>query len=133
MLPHRLYEHPSLAHIDLVESYVLDWRHYDGVFELMLDAVLLPSHQLYRAPTPSEWGCFKRGRLVFTGVTGMVGADALDRSRPATDATGEQDFGHVEGASYTRLGDFRLTIEFAGSVSFSASDFRIEFEEASLP
>jgi hypothetical protein len=121
MLWHRLYEHPDLANVDLANSYVLGWRQVGASLCLDLDAVLLPNHPEYRAPTPDEWACFERSALTFFDVCELQGYAELDRSKPATDATGEADFGHIEEAAYTRLGEYRLIIELAGSLSFRAS------------
>ena len=120
MLWHRLYEHPNLGDVDFDESYVLGWRLEASSLVLDVDAVLLPAHADHRPPAPNEWASFRRCSLTFTDVRDLSGYDALDATRPARDSSGEADYGHIDDAFYTRLGEYRLRIECAGSLSFSA-------------
>jgi hypothetical protein len=122
MSSQRLQEHPRLSHVSLEDSYVLGWQAKGDALSIDLDVVLLPSHPVYSQPTVDEWACFKRGTLTFSRVTKLSGLDRLNSSRPARDAAGEADFGHIEDATYNLDGDYKITIELAGDLSFSAGE-----------
>ncbi len=84
----------ELAGVLLEESYVLAIHEHDGTVEFSLDAVLTPSHPAYRPPAPDEQYYYRRGQLVIVGAERprLRHSDA----RPATDATGEEDFGNID-------------------------------------
>ena len=84
----------ELAGVLLEESYVLAIDERDDAIEFSLDAVLTPDHPAYRPPAPNEQYCYRRGQLVVASSE----RPRLRRSEapPATDATGEQDFGNID-------------------------------------
>lgn len=84
----------ELAGVLLEESYVLAIDERDDAIEFSLDAVLTPSHPAYRPPAPNEKYCYRRGQLVVASVE----RPRVRRSGapPATDATGERDFGNID-------------------------------------
>jgi len=52
------------------------------------------THEAYEPPPPDSQYCYRRGKLRFTNVAQVTWSD---RGRlPATDATGEQDFGNID-------------------------------------
>ena len=85
---------PGLAEIVLEESYVFGITAEPGSVTFDIDFVLTPSHSDYVAPPPSEVECFRRGTMRLSGVQRLT----WDRqgAPPATDATGERDFGHID-------------------------------------
>jgi hypothetical protein len=84
----------ELADVLLEESYVLAIDDRDDAIAFSLDAVLTPSHPAYRPPAPNEQYCYRRGQLVVASAE----RPRLRRSgaHPATDATGDQDFGNID-------------------------------------
>lgn len=117
--PHQTYDQafPALAGIYLEDSWVLDVQADAGRLVFQLDAVLTPEHPAYRPPVPGQHHCYRTGHLVIHCPVPV----ALERStqRPARDATGELDFGHIDafvpdddtGASTWRLdGDWGTTV-----------------------
>jgi hypothetical protein len=87
-------ELPELSEIVLEESYVLGVTALPGQVTFDMDFVLTPAHPLYAPPPPSESECFRRGTLRLFGVRRLEW-DEQGRP-PATDASGERDFGHVD-------------------------------------
>jgi hypothetical protein len=108
----------DLGEIVLEESYVLGLKAEPGEITLEMDFVLTPKHPAYVTPPPSESECFRRGTLRFARVRRLtwVGQGAP----PAVDASGEQDYGHVdsfewEEAQFVICGDWgRLDVEADG-------------------
>src|SRR6266511_1230258 len=73
------------------DSWVLDVVARPGLLTIDLDAVLLPAHPEYVAPSPGEQYCYRRGELRLEGVADLqwIGQGLP----PARDATGEFDYG----------------------------------------
>jgi hypothetical protein len=105
---------PGLEAVVLEESYVLGVCAGPGTLALRIDFVLTPEHPEYVAPLPDETECFRRGCIVFDGIRRLEWEG--QGAPPATDATGEADYGHVdlfewEGDTYRLSGDFgELTV-----------------------
>jgi hypothetical protein len=91
----RYYEAFSdLAGVYLEDSWVLEVAPSDHGLSFRLEAVLTPEHPLYEPPKPGEQHCYRTGWLSVGGETPMD--IRLSGNCPATDATGEPDFGHVD-------------------------------------
>jgi len=105
----------GLQHILLEDSWVL------GVFESRssltfdLEAALTEAHPEWAPPKSGEQHCYRRISLTFPHVRHI--AWLAPASQPATDASGEQDWGHIDtftiaDDSYELTGDWghvRLT------------------------
>ena len=80
-----------LAGIAAEESYVLGIEAEPGRLTLDVDFALTTDHPLFAHPVPGERGAFRRGTLVFDGVTnlGWIGQGAP----PAIGADDAIDFG----------------------------------------
>ena len=112
--PYR--EFPGLHGYYLEDSYVLAIRIAADVIEFELEVVLTPDHPEYRAPSPGEQHCYRRGRLAFANPSGLTFSTA-GRVHPAIDAAGERDFGNIDSlllrdGKYRAEGDWG-TIEVA--------------------
>ncbi|HEY3924439.1 MAG TPA: hypothetical protein VGL75_07745 [Acidothermaceae bacterium] len=83
----------SLRAVYLEDSWVLAIQPSSRSLAFDLDVVLTPSHPNYRGAMPGEQHDYRRARLVLT-------ADSLEYEpsgvSPATDATGQHDFGHID-------------------------------------
>jgi len=92
---------PGLTSVYLEDSYVLGLEELADTVRLELDVVLLPAHPLYRPPGPGDQYCMRRGTLLFPGARAV----RLTRSGapPAADATGELDYGNIDG--FEKLAD----------------------------
>lgn len=103
--------------VSLGESYVLDIEARPGVLTLRLDLLLLHGHPEYRPPPPGEWACFRSATLTFPSVRGLRWND--QGRTPATDATGERDWGCLDsleerGNVHRLVGDWGdITVESA--------------------
>ncbi len=85
---------PAFATYVLEESYVLDVVAGPAFVVFRLEVVLTPEHPAYEAPGPDVYLCYRPAVLRFDGVTELewIGQGAP----PATDATGEIDYGHID-------------------------------------
>jgi len=121
-------EIPEFNGIDLSESYVLGWSISSNTLEIHLEVVLCPGHPQFHQPPSSEWACYHPGRLVFDDLESLTGLPAQSEVLPATDATGAEDFGHID--SLTMNGNqFELAGDF-GVASFKASGVRVDLVAA---
>ncbi len=87
-------ELPGLDTYVLEESFVLDVTAKPTSVCFRLEVVLTPEHPDYVAPGPDTYLCFKNGRLEFEEVTDLEWTG--QGAPPATDASGEIDYGHVD-------------------------------------
>ena len=78
----------------LEDSWVLDVSDVGLVVTFALDLVLTPDHPQYEPPSPGEQYCYRRARLTVASSKRSL----LHRSDapPATDASGELDFGNID-------------------------------------
>jgi len=126
MLYHDANKITALKDIDLWESFVLDWELRGGELRIKIDAYLFPEHSSYVKPREDEWACFVDAYLIFEGTNEMEGFDALNKAKPAVDASGEKDFGHIEDFQFTALGKYIFSIEYAGQLTFKAKGVKLE-------
>ena len=93
----------DLAGVCLEESWVLEVAPSDDTLALRVEAVLTPEHPLYEAPKPGELSCYRRAWL---SIRSEDPIDVrLSGARPAVDATGERDLGHVDGFAPNPMGN----------------------------
>jgi hypothetical protein len=101
---------PGFEGLYLEDSWVLAITAWPGALEFVVDLVLRESHPSFVRPAVGEQYCHRRGVVRFEGVSSLrwEGQGAV----PATDATGERDYGSVDAlratddASYLVEGDF---------------------------
>lgn len=84
----------DLAGVVLEDSWVLDVAPGAHGVAIRLEVALTPEHSRYGAPRPGEQHCYRMGWLSVRGE-GVIDV-RLSGNRPAIDATGERDFGHVD-------------------------------------
>src|SRR5438093_4099897 len=87
---------PGLGDYYLEDSYVLGIHLTGEALVFDLEVVLTESHPEYRPPAPGEQYCYRRGRLAFSDPRLLAMVDTKP-FRPSTDATGERDFGNIDG------------------------------------
>jgi hypothetical protein len=92
-------ELPRLAEVVLEESYVLGIgaKPSEVIFEV--DFVLTKAHPAYVPPPASARECFRNGRLRLVAVQRLLWDE--QGARPATDATGERDYGHIDSFEWS--------------------------------
>ena len=84
----------DLAGVYLEDSWVLELAPSDYGLSLRLETVLTPEHPLYEPPKPGQQHCYRLGWLSLRAEDPMD--IRLSGNPPATDATGERDFGNVD-------------------------------------
>jgi hypothetical protein len=114
----------GLEAIVLEESYVLGVCAGPGTVALRVDFVLTAQHPDYAPPLPDETECFRRGRILFEGVRRLQWEG--QGAPPATDATGEADYGHVDSFEWDE-DTYRLGGDF-GKLTVSASTVRVAID-----
>lgn len=95
-------EIPDLRDLVLEESYVLGITAIPGGVIIEADLVLTPDHAEYRPPAPGEQYCFRRGRLMFKGVTRLLWSSS--GNPPAVDSSGEVDYGQIDSFEWDDAG-----------------------------
>jgi hypothetical protein len=95
-------ELPGLADIYLEDSYVLGVEARPAELRFLVDFVLTPSHEQYRPPPPGDQHCYRKGWLIFKGVTRLLWAD--QGAPPARDASGELDWGNIDEYEWDESG-----------------------------
>jgi hypothetical protein len=112
------YEHEALHDIYLEDSYVIGISAGRGILTITGDYVLTPEHPYYTANHPGEVHCWRRGIMVFEGVTNLNWTDQLAH-RPSQDPDGSIDYGDIDvltinGGRYVLEGDLgRIEVEAA--------------------
>lgn len=106
---------PDFADLVLEESFVLGISATPARVTVDVEFALTPNHAAYAPPPPDENEAYRRGQICFIGVRRLVWED--QGARPATDATGEIDYGHIDdlrwdGATFELEGDWgRISLE----------------------
>jgi hypothetical protein len=95
----------DLAGVYLEDSWVLELAQTDHELAFRIDAVLTPAHPGYEPAKPGEQHCYRRGWL---RVRGDQIDTHLSGSSPATDATGEEDYGNVDAFVFDPTNDHWL-------------------------
>jgi hypothetical protein len=118
-------ELPGFEHVFLEESYVLAVvaRPSEVIFEL--DVVLTQEHPKYVAPEVGIYLCYWHGRLDFKGVTDLEWTG--QGSPPATDASGEIDYGQIDAMTWD-VGRFELEGGW-GAMNISATTVGLTLHE----
>ncbi|MFD0782361.1 hypothetical protein ACFQZ8_00240 [Micromonospora azadirachtae] len=103
----------------LEDSWVLDVVARPGILAVTLDVVLLPQHPDHQPPQPGEAYCYRRGELIFAGVTNLRWT--RQGLPPAKDTSGDLDYGGVDlltldQGAYRMSGDFGEIVVHAKSV-----------------
>jgi hypothetical protein len=93
----------DLAGVYLEDSWVLEVAASDHGLSLRLETVLTPEHSLYEPSKPGEQHCYRLGWLSVRAENPMD--VRVSGHRPAVDATGEPDFGHVDAFGFNATED----------------------------
>ena len=101
---------------------MLGIRATPGEVTFDVDLVLTPEHPAYTPPPPNETECGRVGRVRFVEVHELVWGG--QGAAPATDASGERDFGHIDSLEWDG-GTFRLEGDW-GRMEVSAARAHVE-------
>jgi hypothetical protein len=117
----------ELAGLYLEDSWVLDVVARPGLLRLEADLVLREIHPFFRAPLVNEQYCYRRGVLVFTGVTRLEW-DGQGLT-PAHDSTGQIDYGSIDVMSFVNS-KYRIEGDF-GVLEVTAQGLSVEWRPVS--
>ena len=84
----------AVADVVLAESWVLEVAPFDTGAAFRLDVVITERHPDYSAARPGEVYSYRKGWLRLFSDSGAE--LALSGARPARDASGEEDLGHID-------------------------------------
>jgi hypothetical protein len=113
-------ELPGFENLLLEESFVLSIIASNRFFELAVEFVLTPRHEMYQPPKQDEVECYRKGAVRFRDVESISWMRQM--RVPSVDANGEIDYGNIDvfefdSGRYLLEGDFgRIEIE-AGEVT----------------
>jgi hypothetical protein len=113
---------PGFEALVLEESYVLDIRATPGEVAFDVELVLTAEHPAYTPPPANETDCFRVGRVRFVEVRELVWRE--QGAVPATDASGERDYGHIDSLEWDS-GTFRLEGDW-GRMEVTATSVQVE-------
>ena len=113
--------------IDLNDSFVLSWAHKPNEVVFDLEASIWPESKYYEKPLKDEYTCYKHARLSIINIKEIKGLKEMSQVLPATDATGEKDYGNIDTLKKSKDG-YYLEGEF-GSVSIVGGEIHFEIKE----
>jgi hypothetical protein len=116
---------PTFDGIDLSDSLILSWATRDHDLVVEVDFVLIEGHPDYHPPRSDEWACFRRGILRFVNLRSLTGLPPMATVIPATDATGEKDYGHFDSLVEDPIGHFAVSWDY-GSFFVQSDPPKIE-------
>lgn len=115
---------PALRGFVLEESWVLTITCMPGLVEFNMELVLSRDHPQLRPARPGEAFDIRAGRLVFEGVDELIWS--RQGSFPATDASGEVDWGHIDSLTWND-GRFDLEGDW-GKMRLDARTVRVDLD-----
>ena len=116
------FDHEVLKALYLEDSYVLDIQASRGQLAITAEFVLTPEHPSYGPALPGEQHCYRKGVLVFEGVTDLNWTGQLT-FRPSRDLDGVIAYGNIDalvidGNHYIVEGDL-------GTIDLHAASIRV--------
>lgn len=110
------FEIYDLKNIYLEDSFVLGIKEKNNEIEFIVDFVLTENHPLYSIPKENENYCYKKGILLFKGVTSVLWEER--KKNFFFDKNNEIDYGNID-CFYFSKNNFRLSGDW-GIVNFKA-------------
>ena len=132
---------PGLENLHLEDSFVLDISSQPGAVTFTVDFVLTAGHPQYSPAIPGEQHCYRRGSLVFVGVTESHWRKQRGESATADPGTGERDFDSIdslfrEGAVFSlegSWGEMQITASRVEVTLLGLNEVRPRLDPAELP
>ena len=119
----------KFEYVDLEDSWILGWRFNGEQRQIIFDieASLWEGHKFYTAPLPTEYTCYKLGRLIFNDVTSIKTLPEMENVRPNVDMNNSLDYGNIEGFREEK-GTFKFE-GYIGEVAIMCKGVTLEFPE----
>ena len=119
------YEFPSLEHVYLEDSYVLDIQTEPDAVEISVETVLTENHPEYSDPPPNEQYCYRNGRICFRNAKSITWVKKNMILMP--DLVGPPDYGNID-VFYFSEGSYHLNGEW-GELEIVSSEPLFELVE----
>jgi len=116
------FEHQDLAEVYLEDSFVLGLDAGPNTVTMRIELVLREGHPLYRPPIAGEQYCYATARFLYSDVKSLTWR--MPTGPPATDATGEADYGGLE--QYTINDDCHHFVGEIGEVDINCGGFTVD-------
>lgn len=117
----------ELTGVMVDDCFVLGWRHVENTLIFEIEASLWPGNPHYEEPKPGDWTCYKRSKLVFSGVREVSGLLPMHQVRTTTDPNGTKDYGTIDVLTEIP-GGFKIIGEF-GDVTVIAEDMWLDIQK----
>ena len=113
--------------IMLEDSWVLSWVRFNDSLVFDVEFSLWPEHPQYENPKANEWTCYKRGKLIFEGISSIQGLLDIELVTPTVDPDDEHDYGNIEHLEELASGEFAVVGDF-GDVRIRCRNVRIQID-----
>ncbi len=115
------FEIDGLKNIYLEDSFVLNITEKNDEIRYEVEFVLTENHPLYSTPSEAEQYCYKKGNLLFKGVSSVVWDDRSNKN--FVDKNDEIDYGNIDCFSFSGE-SFKLSGDW-GVVNFKANSVAV--------
>lgn len=115
------FEIDDLRYVYLEDSFVLNITESDNEIEYEIEFVLTENHPLYSAPLNTEVYCYKKGVLLFRGVSSVIWESRSENQ--FVDKNDEIDYGNIDCFTFSGQ-NFNLSGDW-GVISFKANSVDI--------
>ncbi|MCP4487956.1 MAG: hypothetical protein GY820_11645 [Gammaproteobacteria bacterium] len=115
------FEIGDLKNIYLEDSFVLNITEKNDEIRYEVEFVLTENHPLYSTSPEIEQYCYKKGALLFKGVSSVIWEDRSNKN--FVDKNNEIDYGNIDCFSFSGE-NFKLSGDW-GVVSFKANSVAV--------
>ena len=115
------FEIDDLRNIYLEDSFVLNIAEKNSEIKYDVEFVLTENHPLYSEPLETEMHCYRKGVLLFKGVSSVIWENRVDKH--FVDKNDEIDYGNIDCFSFSEQ-NFNLSGDW-GVISFQADSVNV--------
>ena len=117
------FEIDELRNVYLEDSFVLNIEENENEIRYEIEFVLTENHPLYSEPLETEAYCYRKGVLLFRGVSSKIWEFSCDNQ--FFDKNNEIDFGNIDSLNFSGR-KFNLSGDW-GAISFEANSVDVIF------
>lgn len=117
------FEIDDLKNIFLEDSFVLNITEKNNEILYDVELVLTENHPLYSEPLETEMYCYRKGALLFKGVSSVIWGNRSEKY--FIDKNDETDYGNIDCFCFSE-NNFSLSGDW-GAISFTANSVDVIF------